>query len=83
MNEEVYLVEGIDEDVDFGCEERADDMPVPAVVRLLDAKGNRRSLKMADCLLRERGIDQGSRVVFAPDGTLVPAENIFRDHRYN
>ena len=32
----IYTVKRIDEDLDFGCEERAKDAPVMAVVTLVD-----------------------------------------------
>lgn len=33
----IYTVKRIDEDLDFGCEERAKDAPVMAVVTLVDS----------------------------------------------
>lgn len=36
-----YQVVRIDEDIDFGCEERSADEPVMAVVVLQDENGNR------------------------------------------
>ena len=35
----IYTVKRIDEDLDFGCEERAKDAPVMAVVTLVDSSG--------------------------------------------
>ena len=35
----IYKVKRIDEDLDFGCEERAKDAPVMAVVTLVDSSG--------------------------------------------
>ncbi|MDO4523639.1 MAG: hypothetical protein Q4B57_10940 [Eubacteriales bacterium] len=43
-----YTVEKIEEDLDFGCEERADDMPVQAVVTLLDENGETLVRKFSD-----------------------------------
>ena len=34
-----YTVKRIDEDIDFGCEERSADAPVMAVVTLIDEAG--------------------------------------------
>lgn len=36
-----YLVKRIDEDLDFGCEERIEGAPVMAVVTLIDNDGRR------------------------------------------
>ena len=35
----MYTVKRIDEDLDFGCEERLDDAPVMALVTLVDSSG--------------------------------------------
>ena len=36
----MYTVKRIDEDLNFGCEERLDDAPVMALVTLVDSSGN-------------------------------------------
>ena len=58
----VYTVTDILEDIDFGCEERPADMPVLAVVELVDENGEHMRIKVPDLLLYERGIAAGSRV---------------------
>ena len=35
----IYIVKRIDEDLDFGCEERAEGAPVMAVVTLVNSSG--------------------------------------------
>ena len=37
----MYTVKRIDEDLDFGCEERLDDAPVMALVTLVDSSGKK------------------------------------------
>ena len=43
----IYTVKRIDEDLDFGCEERAKDAPVMAVVTLVDSSGEELSRNQA------------------------------------
>ncbi len=57
-----YTVVRIEEDLDFGCEEREEGESVRAVVTLEDEEGRRRVLRIADALLYERGIEEGSQV---------------------
>ena len=40
----MYTVKRIDEDLDFGCEERLDDAPVMALVTLVDSSGKSKVL---------------------------------------
>ena len=47
----IYTVKRIDEDLDFGCEERAKDAPVMAVVTLVDSSGEELRVKAEDALL--------------------------------
>ena len=47
----IYIVKRIDEDLDFGCEERAKDAPVMAVVTLVDSSGEELRVKAEDALL--------------------------------
>ena len=42
----IYAVKRIDEDLDFGCEERAEDTPVMAVVTLMTSSGEEVTVKM-------------------------------------
>ena len=41
----MYTVKRIDEDLDFGCEERLDDAPVMALVTLVDSSGKEVTVK--------------------------------------
>ena len=38
----MYTVKRIDEDLNFGCEERSDDAPVIVIVTLVDSSGKKR-----------------------------------------
>lgn len=58
----IYTVLRIDEDIEFGCEERTDDSPVMAVVTLQDENGTEKSLRVADQFLYDSGINEGDRV---------------------
>ena len=57
-----YKVLCIDEDVDFGCEERSENDPVMAVVTLLDENGKETVIQMEDQLLYDRNINEGDMV---------------------
>ena len=59
-----YKVLKIEEDVDFGCEERGEDSPVMAVVLLQDEKGNEQKVRQEDQMLYERDINVGDLVFF-------------------
>lgn len=67
----IYTVKRIDEDLDFGCEERAEGAPLMSVVTLTDENGKELRIRHIDRLLYERGIDQGSRVQFDEKNHLV------------
>lgn len=54
----------IEEDVDFGCEERGEDSPVMAVVLLQDENGNEQKVRQEDQMLYERDINEGDLVFF-------------------
>lgn len=60
----VYTVKAIEEDLDFGCEERSADQGVKAVVHLIAEDGTESILKMEDALLYQREINEGDRVCF-------------------
>ena len=47
----MYTVKRIDEDLDFGCEERPDDAPVMAIVTLVDSSGKEVTVKAEDARL--------------------------------
>lgn len=70
-----YRVIRIEEDLDFGCEERSDDSPVLAVVTLLGEDGRERCIRQPDQLLYDRGIQEGDEVVLLiEDGREVLAD---------
>ena len=58
----MYTVKRIDEDLDFGCEERLDDAPVMAIVTLVDSSGKEVTVKAEDARLYERNINEGDKV---------------------
>lgn len=66
-----YHVERIEEDIDFGCEERSADQPVMAVVILRAESGEEVLLKMEDQLLYNRGIEEGDMVSLDSENKLV------------
>ena len=66
----IFKVQKIEEDIDFGCEERMDDEPVMAVVTLQDEAGAEKRVKMPDQLLYEREINEGDQVIFDENGKL-------------
>ena len=54
----MYTVTRLDEDLDFGCEERAKDAPVMAVVTLVDSSGEELRVKAEDALLYKNNINE-------------------------
>ena len=66
----VYKVKEIQEDLDFGCEERSEDSPVMAIVLLTGEDGREKMTRQEDQLLYARNIDVGDRVVFDENGQL-------------
>ena len=58
-----YTVKRIDEDLDFGCEERAADAPGMAVVTLIDPAGQEMKLRQPDQMLYDRDINEGDEVI--------------------
>ncbi len=59
-----YKVLKIEEDVEFGCEERGEDSPVMAVVILQDENGTEQKVRQEDQMLYERDINEGDLVFF-------------------
>lgn len=59
-----YKVMEIQEDVDFGCEERSEGSPVMAVVLLRGEDGSKMMTRQADQMLYDGGIEEGDSVVF-------------------
>lgn len=49
----IYTVKRIDEDLDFGCEERPKGMPVMAIVTLMNSSGEEIKIKAEDAMLYE------------------------------
>ena len=70
-NDRKYRVLAIEEDLDFGCEERPDGASVTAVVTLQDSSGNQTTVRQPDQMLYDRKIDVGTRVIFDEQGKLV------------
>lgn len=66
----IFKVQKIEEDIEFGCEERMDDEPVMAVVALQDEAGAEKRVKMPDQLLYDREINEGDQVIFDENGKL-------------
>ena len=66
----MYIVKRIDEDLNFGCEERLDDAPVMALVTLVDSSGKEVTVKAEDARLYERNINEGDKVYFDEENKL-------------
>lgn len=66
----IYTVKRIDEDLDFGCEERPEGAPVMAVVTLIDSSGEELKVKAEDAMLYERNINEGDKVCFGENNKL-------------
>lgn len=66
----IYIVKRIDEDLDFGCEERAEGVPVMAVVTLMNSSGEELIVKSEDAMLYERNINEGDKVYFDKENNL-------------
>lgn len=63
----MYTVKRMEEDLDFGCEEREEGAPVMAVVTLVDSFGEEMRVKEEDAMLYERDINEGDKVYFDKD----------------
>jgi len=66
----VYIVVRIEEDMDFGCEERHTDSRVMAVVALQDEEGNEKVIRYPDRELYELDINEGDRIRIGSDGRI-------------
>ena len=66
-----YRVVRIDEDIDFGCEERKEGIPVMAVVLLEDENGNQQHIRQIDQYLYDNDINEGDQVQFTAAGELI------------
>ena len=60
----IYTVKRIDEDIDYGCEERSEDVPVMAVVTLTNSLGEELVVKAEDAKLYECNINEGDKVCY-------------------
>ena len=58
----IYTVKRIDEDLDFGCEERPKGVPVMAIVTLTNSSGEEIKIKAEDAMLYECNINEGDKV---------------------
>ena len=63
----MYTVKRIEDDLDFGCQEREEGAPVMAVVTLIDSFGEEMRVKAEDAMLYERDINEGDKVYFDKD----------------
>ena len=70
----MYTVKRIDEDLKFGCEERPDDVPVMAIVTLVDSSGKEVTVKAEDAELYERNINGGDKVCLNVNNKLEKVE---------
>ena len=70
----MYTVKRIDEDLNFGCEERPDDVPVMAIVTLVDSSGEEVTVNAEDAELYERNINEGDKVCFNVNNKLEKIE---------
>ncbi len=72
-----YTVARIDEDIDYGCEERNEDQPVMAIVTLKDEEGQEIRIRQEDQMLYDREINEGDEVILDEENKLkrVPDEN--------
>ena len=70
----MYTVKRIDEDLNFGCEERPDDVPVMAIVTLVDSSGKEVTVKAEDAKLYKCKINEGDRVYLDINNKLEKVE---------
>ena len=66
----IYTVKRIEEDLDFGCEERSKGMPVMAIVTLTNSSGEEIRIKAEDAMLYECNINEGDKVCLDVDNKL-------------
>ncbi|MDO4633775.1 MAG: hypothetical protein Q4B01_07975 [Eubacteriales bacterium] len=69
----IYEVIKIEEDIDFGCEERSDDQPLLAVVTLKNSAGETIVRKFPDRELENEQIQSKDRVIIDENGKLCKA----------
>lgn len=66
----IYNVMKIEEDLDYGCEEKSEDQPVMAVVTLRSAEGEESICRIPDSYLYDNEITEGDRVIFNEENLL-------------
>ena len=66
----IYIVKRIDEDLNFGCEERVEGESVMAVVTLMNLSGEEFIVKVEDAMLYECNINEGDKVYFDEENKL-------------
>ena len=59
----IYTVTKIEENIDYGCEERAENEPLKAVVTIKDEKGNEKEFHVPEAYLAENKIVEGDYVL--------------------
>jgi hypothetical protein len=67
----IYTVKRIEEDLDFGCEERPKGMPVMAIVTLTNSSGEEIRIKAEDAMLN---INEGDKVCLNVNNKLEKAK---------
>lgn len=65
-----FTVVRIDEDIDFGCEERSADAPVMVLVTLRGEGGEELMSRQEDQMMYDRDINEGDQVTIGSDGRL-------------
>ena len=75
----IYTVKDIQEDLDYGCEERMEGTPLMVVVILEDENGAGLIKKVPDKALCDEGIGIGEKVCFDENNVLRKAHS--REHR--
>lgn len=66
----IFTVINIEEDLDYGCEERPENMPIQAVVTLSDENGEKLIRKYPDASLVKENIQIEDRVIIDEQGNL-------------
>ena len=66
----LYKVLRIEEDIDYGCEERLPGSPVMAVVTLRDENENEQVIRWPDRALYDLNINEGDTVFYEPGRSL-------------
>ncbi len=65
----------VEEDVDFGCEERSEDEPAMAIVTVQEENGFVRTLRVPDQYLYDCDINEGDEVFLEKDGAFQKKED--------